>query len=269
MALEVTVSAVAQAGSIDVAEPEQGPEVVAWDEVPAEVLVEDALQLAVLGIDAGIEDGDHDVVIAPRRRPGSGDAHPVVVPLEDALGVGDSEEGGEVVPRVGEGRAELPVTVGRPAAAARVLVATAVVHEQRVLEGGGDRAAAADALRESVRARHSRERADLAQVGHDDSAGGGNCRAHLGRRRARHEADHGDSEGVRGSGRPRERECAEKRRKEKTGPLHRSNHFGKATELLYSPFRERKGPPCDGPFLVSRMWLSSTSWRPSPRSSGR
>ena len=50
------------------------------------------VQLAVLGVDAGVEDRDHDAAVAPRRGPGPGYAHPVVVPLEDALGVGHAQE---------------------------------------------------------------------------------------------------------------------------------------------------------------------------------
>src|SRR5207237_3981055 len=87
---EVAVAAIAQAGVVDVAKTEELAQVVARDEVSTQVPVDHAVQLAVLGVDAGVEDGNDNLPVAARRGPGSRDVHPVVVPLENALGVGDA-----------------------------------------------------------------------------------------------------------------------------------------------------------------------------------
>ena len=66
VALEVAVAAVAQPGAVDDAEAEERLQVVAGDEVAAERRVEHAAQLAVVRLDARVEDRDRDRAVAGR-----------------------------------------------------------------------------------------------------------------------------------------------------------------------------------------------------------
>ena len=168
--LEVAVAAVAQALAVDHAEAEERPQVVAGDEVAAKLLVDDAVQLTVVGVDAAVEHCDRDRPVAGRAAPGGLDVHALVVPLE------------ERVPRV-----EVHVVaIGERAVAVPVVpqVFAPVGGEERVGEEARDERLRGDARVEARRGGHDRECADRAQVAHDDSAGSGDRPAHLRRRRA-------------------------------------------------------------------------------------
>ena len=249
VALEVAVAAVAQAGAVDVTEAEERLQVVARDEVPAERGIEHAVQLAVVRLDARVEYGDRDRVVAGRALPSGGHVHPAVVPLEDALGVGDAEEGGEVVPRVGD---EAAVSVVRAAvratAAASALVRAAVGRQHRVLEKRCDGAVRVEPRSEGGRAGNNAQGADRAQVGDHDAARRGDGGAHLGRGGLRREPDHGEPEWIAGGG-GRSCECERdgKRCKEKSGPLHRFQASARKRPSSITRFRKvRSGAryPC-------------------------
>ena len=220
--LEVAVAAVAQALAVDHAEAEERPQVVAGDEVAAELLVDDAVQLAVVGVDAAVEHCDRDRAVAGRAAPGGLDVHAVVVPLE------------ERVPGI---EVDVVAIGGRAVAVPLVpQVVAPVGGEERVGEVARDERLRGDARVEARRGRHDRECVDRAQVADDDSAGSGDRRAHLSRRRAGREPDHGDTEGIAGGGgRSCDCERGGKRRKEKGGPHHRDAGFGKPVAGPTSP----------------------------------
>jgi hypothetical protein len=94
------------------------PERVAGDEGLG-ILVEVVSELLVQLLDAGVEDGDPDGLVAECRRPGGGHVHASVVPLEDSLRVRDAEERGCVVPRIRE-QEDVPKT-GEPTGPPRSL----------------------------------------------------------------------------------------------------------------------------------------------------
>ena len=85
MALKVAVTAVAQARAVDEAEAEECLQVGAGDVVAAESRVDDALELAVVGVHARVDHRDGDRVVAGRQAPGGLDVHTVVVPLEAGM----------------------------------------------------------------------------------------------------------------------------------------------------------------------------------------
>ena len=100
--------------------------------------------------------------------------------------------------RVGKALARRPgILVGRLAAAPAVGLPTAVA-EQRVLKGRRDRRIPANARVETGAAGDDHHRPDRAQVGDDLRAGRCDDLAHLRRRRAGGEPDHGDAEGIAG-----------------------------------------------------------------------
>ena len=220
VALEVAVAAVAQPRAVDVAKPEERAQVGAGDEVAAELLVDDALQLAMVGVDARVDHGDGDRAVAGRPAPGAGDVHPVVVPLEERV-PGIAEVGSRGVGRAVAG------------AAAAHLVAP-VAAEQRVGEELGDGALRADAGVEAGRAGHHGERVDRAQVADHGAARGGDGRAHLRRGRPVGEPDHGDAERIAGGGgRSCECERGGERRKEGGEPHHLAAGVGTRSRFLH------------------------------------
>jgi len=177
-------------------------------------------------------------MVTGRALPRGRHVHPAVVPLEDALGVGDAEEGGKVVPGVGdEASVALVGRAARRAAAAGELIRAAVGREHRVLEEGGDGAVRVQAAGKARRTRHDTEGADLAQVGDHDTACRGDGGTHLGRGGLSREPDHGEPEGVPG-GKGRSRKCKRggKRCKQESGPLHRLPGVGTAGVCLHHSF---------------------------------
>ena len=102
MAFLVFLATVGQTGILERLIPELVLERLAGDE-GLRLAGDVVLELSVRLLDAGVENGDLDGLVAERGRPGGRDVHAGVVPLEDPLRVGDAEERGCIVPRIREG----------------------------------------------------------------------------------------------------------------------------------------------------------------------
>jgi hypothetical protein len=69
VAFEVAVATVAEARAVDEAEAEERAQVRAGDEVSAQRPVDDAVDLVVVRLDAGVEDRNRDRAVAGRAAP--------------------------------------------------------------------------------------------------------------------------------------------------------------------------------------------------------